>query len=121
MGHRPSEQQPDLWIPTADLPQSPGHVFYEKLNRLLAEVSFDRYVEDLCQKYYAEGPAGRRSPRASTSACCSSATSKSWTCNGPSPGGAATASPSLCLDPRFNLDEATAVHGNRPERLTWHR
>ena len=41
MGRRPTEQQPDLWIPTADLPHSPGHVFYDKLNRLLAEAAFD--------------------------------------------------------------------------------
>jgi transposase len=60
MGRRPAEQQPDLWVPTTDLPRSPGHVFYEKLNRLLAEAGFDRYVEGLCQPYYAEG-VGRES------------------------------------------------------------
>ena len=35
MGRRPSEQQPGLWVPTADLPQSPGHAFYDKLDQLL--------------------------------------------------------------------------------------
>jgi transposase len=60
MGRRPSEQQPDLWVPTTELPRSPGHVFYDKLNCLLAEATFDRYVEDLCQPYYADG-AGRES------------------------------------------------------------
>jgi transposase len=60
MGRRPAEQQPDLWVPTTDLPRSPGHVFYDKLNRLLAEAGFDRYVEGLCQPYYAEG-VGRES------------------------------------------------------------
>ena len=60
MGRRPTEQQPDLWIPTADLPHSPGHVFYDKLNRLLAEAAFDPYVENLCQPYYADG-VGRES------------------------------------------------------------
>jgi hypothetical protein len=55
MGRSPTEQQSDLWIPTADLPRSPGHVFYDKLNRLLAEAAFDPYVEDLCQPYYADG------------------------------------------------------------------
>jgi hypothetical protein len=43
MGRRPTEQQPDLWIPTVDLPRSPGHVFYDKLNRLLAEADFDPF------------------------------------------------------------------------------
>ena len=55
MGRRPTEQQTDLWVPTADLPRSPGHVFYDKLNRLLAEADFDPYVEDLCQPFYADG------------------------------------------------------------------
>ena len=60
MGRRPSEQQPELWIPTADLPRSPGHVFYDKLNQLLHEVGFDRFAEDLCLKHYADG-VGRES------------------------------------------------------------
>ena len=60
MGRRPSEHQPELWVPTTELPQSPGHIFYEKLNRLLAEADFDRHVEGLCQEYYADG-VGRES------------------------------------------------------------
>jgi transposase len=55
MGHRPTERQADLWAVTTDLPQSPGHAFYDKLNGLLAEAGFDRYAEDLCQPYYADG------------------------------------------------------------------
>jgi transposase len=53
MGRRKGKQ-PDLFIPIIDLPQSPGHVFYDKLNALLAGAGFDRYVEDLCQPYYHE-------------------------------------------------------------------
>lgn len=60
MGRKPSERQADLWIATTDLPRSPGHVFYEKLNALLAEADFDRYVEELCQQYYADN-VGRQS------------------------------------------------------------
>jgi transposase len=55
MGHRPDEQQPELWVPTADLPRSPGHAFYDQLNRLLHEQGFDRFAEALCQKHYADG------------------------------------------------------------------
>lgn len=55
MGHRAEVQQPDLWIATTDLPRSPGHVFYEKLNGVLAEAAFDRHVEDLCRTHYANG------------------------------------------------------------------
>src|SRR6476620_1345879 len=60
MGRRQAEYQRDLWVATADLPQSPGHVFYDKLNRLLADAGFDRYVEGLCREHYADG-AGRES------------------------------------------------------------
>jgi len=60
MGRRPNEQQTQLWVPTADLPLSPGHIFYDKLNAFLAEAAFDRYVEELCQPHYAEG-IGRKS------------------------------------------------------------
>jgi transposase len=54
MGCRPEHRQADLWVATTDLPQSPGHVFYEKLNALLADSGFDRQVESLCQPYYTE-------------------------------------------------------------------
>ncbi|HUQ70197.1 MAG TPA: transposase, partial [Planctomycetaceae bacterium] len=54
MGRRNVEQQGQLWIPTRQLPRSPGHVFYEKLNGLLAEAGFDPWVEALCRPYYAE-------------------------------------------------------------------
>jgi transposase len=43
-----------MWIATHELPRSPGHVFYEKLNRLLAEADFDRQCEELCAPYYAD-------------------------------------------------------------------
>jgi transposase len=54
MGHRPEERQQDLWIATTDLPRSTGHIFYEKLNALLGEAGFDRYVEGFCQEYYSD-------------------------------------------------------------------
>ena len=60
MGRRPTEQQSDLWVPTTELPRSPGHAFYDKLNHLLDEAGFDRHVEDLCQPHYADS-VGRES------------------------------------------------------------
>lgn len=54
LGKRKREQQ-EAWVATCDLPQSPGHPFYEKLNRLLGEAKFDEYVEALCRAYYADG------------------------------------------------------------------
>jgi transposase len=60
MGRRQTQEQPDLWVPTTELPRSPGHAFYDKLNALLAQVGFDAHVEALCQPYYVEG-VGRES------------------------------------------------------------
>ena len=37
-----------------DLPKSPGNPFYSKLNRLLDEAGFDKFVEDLFGPHYAK-------------------------------------------------------------------
>ena len=52
MGTRESEQS-SLWIATADLPKSPGHPFFSRLNALLEAHDFDRFVEGLCRRFYA--------------------------------------------------------------------
>ena len=52
LGKRKREQQ-TAWIATTDLPKSPGHPFYKKLNRLLAEADFDEWLEALCAPYYS--------------------------------------------------------------------
>ena len=52
MGKRKSEQAP-LWIPTTELPVSPGHPFYRRLNEILDAAGFDRFVEEQCQPFYA--------------------------------------------------------------------
>jgi len=54
MGRRNVEQQGELWMLASQAPRSPGHVFYVKLNELLAEAGFDPWVEPLCQPYYAD-------------------------------------------------------------------
>jgi transposase len=54
MSKREGEQQPDLWIATTELARSPGHPFYERLNKILAEARFDAFVEELCAPFYAE-------------------------------------------------------------------
>ena len=48
-------QQNNLWISTDQVSRSPGHPFYQALNRVLAKKGFDRFVEDLCVPFYAEG------------------------------------------------------------------
>lgn len=47
-------RQGDLWIATRDLARSPGHPFYERLNRLLEQHGFDGFVEEQCRSFYAE-------------------------------------------------------------------
>ena len=37
----------------AEMPRSPGHAFYDRLQALLQEAGFDAFVEDLCKPYYA--------------------------------------------------------------------
>ena len=52
---RQGQQQQEFWVPTGDLPKAEGHVFYRKLNSVLAEAGFDRFVEELCGPFYADG------------------------------------------------------------------
>jgi transposase len=53
LGRRAREQQ-GFWVCTNELPTSPGHPFYRKLNDILAEADFDRWIEERCRPYYAE-------------------------------------------------------------------
>jgi transposase len=52
MGTRQSEQA-SMWVATAELPKSPGHPFYTRLNALLDADDFGRFVEGQCAKFYA--------------------------------------------------------------------
>ncbi len=42
-----------MWIPTTELPVSPGHPFYVRLNAILDDAGFDRFAEEQCQAFYA--------------------------------------------------------------------
>src|SRR5713226_8563308 len=53
MGIRDGEQAP-LWVVTSDLPKSPSHPFFARLNALLDANDFDRFVEKKCQSFYAK-------------------------------------------------------------------
>ena len=52
MGKRKSEQAP-MWVASTDLPVSPGHPFYARLNGILDEAGFDRFAEEQCRQFYA--------------------------------------------------------------------
>jgi len=51
---RQGERQTDLMIGWAELPRSPGHAFYDRLQAVLVEAGFDRFAEAQCGPYYAE-------------------------------------------------------------------
>jgi len=47
---REGEVQCDLMISWGEMPRSPGHVFYDRLQKLLAEAGFDAFVEEVCKR-----------------------------------------------------------------------
>jgi transposase len=47
-------KQTSIWVATQDLPRTAAHPFYTRLNQILDKAEFDRYVESLCQRFYAE-------------------------------------------------------------------
>lgn len=53
MGKRQRQDQQPLFISYENLPRSEGHPFYRTLNKLLAAHSFDSWVEEVCQSFYA--------------------------------------------------------------------
>ena len=59
MGRRPTERQQEFWVATQQMAAAPRHVFYERLNRLLADAGFDAWIEARCREFY--GDTGRDS------------------------------------------------------------
>jgi transposase len=52
MGRHKQNQQQALFLLAADLPCSPSHPFYARLNAILAEHGFDDFVQGLCARFY---------------------------------------------------------------------
>src|SRR6202051_3310238 len=50
---RQRERQTDMLVSWAEMPRSPGHAFYDKLQTVLTASDFDRFVERLCASEYA--------------------------------------------------------------------
>jgi len=59
MGKR-KKRQGAMWVAASDLPKSPGHPFYQRLNAVLEEAGFDSFAERICARFYA-GHVGRPS------------------------------------------------------------
>jgi transposase len=50
---REGDRQGDLIVTWSEMPRSPGHVFYDRLQEVLIAGGFDLFVETACQSYYA--------------------------------------------------------------------
>jgi transposase len=50
---RQGERQTDLMVGWAELPRSPGHAFYDRLQAVLVETGFDGFAEAQCALYHA--------------------------------------------------------------------
>src|SRR3989440_4703134 len=50
---RQRERQADMLVSWAEMPRSPGHAFYDKLQAVLVAAGFDRFVEAQCALDYA--------------------------------------------------------------------
>ncbi|HYA73114.1 MAG TPA: transposase [Roseiarcus sp.] len=50
---RETGAQGDLMMSWAELPRSPGHAFYDRLQKVLLDAGFDAFVENVCKPYYA--------------------------------------------------------------------
>src|SRR5262245_27114347 len=60
MGKRRARQQP-LWIPAGQLPRTRGHIFYDRVNEILAKEKFDEFAEKECVGFYKSETIGRPS------------------------------------------------------------
>ena len=50
---RQRERQTELMVGWAELPRSPGHAFYDRLQAVLVAAGFDGFAETQCAPYYA--------------------------------------------------------------------
>jgi transposase len=54
LGSNPEIREQDLWLTASDLPRSPGHPFYERVQEILQKAGFDRFCEELCRPFYSD-------------------------------------------------------------------
>jgi transposase len=59
---RQRDRQGEMLLSWDELPKSPGHVFYDRLQEGLLESGFDGFVEGLCKPYYAPVMGARSLP-----------------------------------------------------------
>ena len=50
---RQGDRQTELMVTWREMPRSPGHVFYDRLQQVLIGAGFDAFAEATCKPYYA--------------------------------------------------------------------
>jgi hypothetical protein len=67
---RQGDRQGDLMVGWGELPRSPGHAFYDRLQQVLVKAGFDDFVETTCRPNYAArtgAPSAASSPTSTAS------------------------------------------------------
>ena len=59
---RQTDRQGDLMMTWSEMPRSPGHVFYDRLQQVLLDAGFDNFVETTCKPFYATTMGARSVP-----------------------------------------------------------
>src|SRR5919206_4448122 len=59
---RQTDRQGDLMVAWSEMPRSPGHVFYDRLQQVLVDAGFDGFVETTCKPFYAATMGARSVP-----------------------------------------------------------
>ena len=59
LGRRRREQQDTFWVSADRLGSGPRNAFYDRLNQLLADIDFDRKLEQAAEPFYES--TGRKS------------------------------------------------------------
>ena len=54
------DRQGDLMVGWAEMPRSPGHVFYDRLQSVLVEADFDAFAEARLEAVDLDRPPRRR-------------------------------------------------------------
>jgi hypothetical protein len=84
---REGDRQGDLIVTWSEMPRSPGHVFYDRLQEVLIAGGFDLFVETVCKPYYAPKMGAPRCRRGAISGCTWLAISRGSPASEALPGG----------------------------------
>jgi transposase len=57
-----TDRQGDLILSWSEMPRSPGHAFYDRLQQVLLDAGFDSFVEMTCKPFYAATMGARSVP-----------------------------------------------------------